>query len=247
MHLADNYMQYKRVILKFSGEVLKISDQKGVIDYKIVKKLCETISNLHKNGIEIGVVLGGGNIFRGLQATQLDKYDRVTGDYMGMLATVINCLAVKDCLDKLNIPVTLYSSLNMPDVCEKYTIREALDGLAKGKVLLLAGGTGSAFFSTDSAAALRASELHADVVLKATRVDGIYDKDPEKYPEAKKFDRISFADVINKHLNVMDATAFTLCMDNDIPILVIKVLKNDMSNIELALTHEGVGSLVCNF
>ncbi len=240
-------MRYKRVILKFSGEVLKSSEQGGPIDYQVVKQLSSVLFNLHQNGLEIGVVLGGGNIFRGLKASKYEKYDRVYGDHMGMLATVINCLALKNCLDSLNIQSRLYSSLMMPDVCEHYTVRSALHDISDKKIVLLAGGTGKAFFSTDSAAALHANELRADIVLKATKVDGVYNKDPEKYDDAKKFDKISFADVLTNQLNVMDSTAFALCMDNNIPILVVKASGDNMLNIELALQGQPIGTLVGKF
>lgn len=239
-------MQYRRVILKFSGEIFKPISGADSIDYKIVEKLGNIIADLQREKFEIGIVLGGGNIFRGLSASQTIGYDRVNGDYMGMLATVINCLALKDYLDKLDVKSKIYSSLLMSDICEKFTVRSALKDIAKGRVLLLAGGTGSAFFSTDSAAALRANELQADVVIKATKVDGIYDKDPQKYHDAKKFDRISFADVLKYRLNVMDSTAFSLCMDNNIPILVIKVSDN-MGNIKKVLYDQNMGTLVSNF
>ncbi len=240
-------MQYKRVILKFSGEILKTQTQGGPIDYQVVQELCTMLKKLHEMGHEIGVVLGGGNIFRGLRASTDESYDRVTGDNMGMLATVINCLAVKNCLDQMNMASRLYSAISMPNICEFYTVRSAMDDLSDGKILLFSGGTGSAFFSTDSAAALRANELRADVVVKATRVDGVYSSDPEKCPSAKKFDKVSFNDVLTQRLNVMDSTAFALCMDNSIPILIVKALKGDMSNIERALKGEKVGTLVGNF
>lgn len=237
-------MQYRRAILKFSGEILKTDA--GPIDYGIIQQLCAVLGDLRDSGYEIGVVLGGGNIFRGLQASKQKKYDRVHGDNMGMLATVINCLAVKNCLDQLRIPSQIYSALMMPDVCEFFTVRAALKSLSEGKVLLFSGGTGSAFFSTDSAAALRANEIQADLVIKATRVDGVYDKDPEKFPDAKKFDKISFSDVLSKRLKIMDSTAFALCMDNNIPIMVVKVSGNNMFSIKAALQGEQIGTLVGN-
>lgn len=240
-------MRYKKVILKFSGEILKTDQQNGPIDYQVVRQLCLILKKLHDEGCNVGVVLGGGNIFRGLQASKFEGYERVCGDNMGMLATVINCLAVKNCLSQFGVESQLYSALMIPDICEYYTVRSAVEAFFDGKILLLSGGTGNPFFSTDSAAALRASELQAELVLKATRVDGVYDRDPEKYPDAKKFDTISFQDVLKKHLNVMDSTAFALCMDNNIPILVTKVQMNDMSSIVRALHGERLGTLVGNF
>ena len=238
-------VKYKRVILKFSGEVLKGDGADGVFSNIMMSKLCDEIAYLHDNGIELGVVLGGGNIFRGASANTNVGYDRVRGDYIGMLATVINSMAIADILIRRGVPVEVFSSLMMPDICATYYPRSAQKSMGDGNVLLLAGGTGSAFFSTDSAAALRANELHADVVIKATKVGGVYNKDPQKFPDAIKFDLISFDEALSRHLNVMDSTAFSLCMENNIPIIVVDA-ENDMKNIWRALCGEMVGTIVCD-
>ena len=235
--------RFKRAILKFSGEVLKDRTQGEAISPSIVSNLANEIKNLHKKNYEIGIVLGGGNIFRGATANKALGYDRVTGDYMGMLATVINSMALSDQLRAMGVPVVVFSSMPMLPVCETYYPRHAEKALQDGKIVILAGGTGSAFFSTDSAAALRANELHADVVIKATKVDGVYDKDPKIYPDAHKFNKISFRDVLQKHLRVMDATAFSLCAEGNIPIIVVDA-ENDLRNIERALKGDNVGTLV---
>ncbi|MDR0679477.1 MAG: UMP kinase [Puniceicoccales bacterium] len=238
-------MLYKRVILKFSGEILRSNGGQDVIDHSTVERLCGTIKGLHGEGFELGVVLGGGNIFRGLPASVAAECDRTRGDYMGMLATVINCLAIQDGLESLNVSTQVYSALPMANVCNTFFIRDALRDINEGKVLLLAGGTGSAFFSTDSAAALRANELKADIVVKGTKVDGVYDRDPKKFSNARKFDKISFSDVLKNRLNVMDSTAFSLCMDNNIPILIVDAASN-MGNVKRALLGETLGTLVSN-
>ncbi|MDR2436057.1 MAG: UMP kinase [Puniceicoccales bacterium] len=238
-------MMHRRVILKFSGEILRSTGCPNAIDCATIEKLCNTLKKLQSHGLEIGLVLGGGNIFRGLSASVTTGCSRTRGDYMGMLATAINCLAVQDGIEKLGLASRVYSAISMPDVCDTFTIRDALRDIGEGKILLLAGGTGSAFFSTDSAAALRASELQADIVVKATKVDGIYDRDPKRFPGAKKFDVISFADALKNRFNVMDSTAFSLCMDNNIPILILDAASN-MDNIERALLGEKLGTLVSN-
>ncbi|MDR2720823.1 MAG: UMP kinase [Puniceicoccales bacterium] len=245
LSLTHRFMLYKRVILKFSGEILKSTSCSDIIDYATIEKLCDILKNLHSCGLEMGLVLGGGNIFRGLSTSASTGCSRTRGDYMGMLATAINCLAVQDGLEKLNLASCIYSAIPMPDICDTFTIRNALRDISEGKILLLAGGTGRAFFSTDSAAALCASELQADIVVKATKVDGVYDRDPKKFPDAKKFDVISFADVLKNRFHVMDSTAFSLCMDNDIPILILDATSN-MDSIERALLGEKLGTLVSN-
>jgi uridylate kinase len=239
-------MSYKRVIIKFSGEILKSADELCTIDHSTVKKLCDVLNNLHDTGIEIGVVLGGGNIFRGLPASVALGYDRVHGDHMGMLATLINCLAVQDRLEKLSLEAKIYSAFAVPNICDTFSVRDALKDISDGNILLLAGGTGNAFFSTDSAAALRASELKADIIIKATKVDGVYDRDPKRFKDAKKFEKISFLDALERRLDVMDSTAFTLCMDNNIPVLVLDAI-SDMGNIKRALFGDKLGTLIGNF
>ncbi|MDR2776913.1 MAG: UMP kinase [Puniceicoccales bacterium] len=237
---------YRRVIIKFSGEVLKDKANKSVINFTTVYALCEELKILHGTGLEIGVVMGGGNIFRGMSKNEKKDYDRLTGDYIGMLATIINSMAIADFLRKLEVAVEVFSALPMLNICETYYPRYAQKAMGDGKIVLLAGGTGSAFFSTDSAAALRASELHADVIIKATKVDGVYDKDPKHHRDAAKFDKISFQEVLLRHLQVMDSTAFSLCMDNNIPILIVDAQK-DLKNIRRAVQGEIVGTTISNF
>jgi uridylate kinase len=238
--------KYKRVILKFSGEVLKDKTNESVIDSNIVRSLCEELKVLHEMELEIGVVIGGGNIFRGTFGNKKLGCDRITGDYMGMLATIINSMAIADFLKRLEVATEIFSALPMLNICETYYPRHAQKAMDDGKIVLLAGGTGSVFFSTDSAAALRASELHADVIVKATKVDGVYDKDPNVHRDAVKFDKISFQEVLLRHLQVMDSTAFSLCMDNNIPILIVNAQK-DLKNIARALLEEIVGTTISNF
>jgi uridylate kinase len=237
---------YKRVILKFSGEILKDKTNDSVINSDTIRALCEELKILQEMGLEIGVVMGGGNIFRGMFENEKWGYNRLTGDYMGMLATIINSMAIADFLRKLEVAVEVFSALPMLNVCETYYPRYAQKAMGDGKIVLLAGGTGSAFFSTDSAAALRANELYADVIIKATKVDGVYDKDPKHHRDAVKFDKISFQEVLLRHLRVMDSTAFSLCMDNNIPILIVDA-QNDLKNIGRAVRGEMVGTTISNF
>ncbi|MCD8528831.1 MAG: UMP kinase [Chitinophagales bacterium] len=214
-------MKLKRVLLKLSGESLMGEKQFG-IDPERVKQYAQDIKAALDLGIEIAIVIGGGNIFRGLQAHD-SGIDRVSGDYMGMLATVINGVALQNGLEKEGIFTRLVSAIEMKEIAEPYIRRRATRHLEKGRIVIFVAGTGSPYFTTDSAAALRASEIDADAVLKGTRVDGIYTADPEKDPNATKFETISFQDVLNKKLNVMDTTAFTLCQENNVPILVFNM------------------------
>ncbi|WDE96653.1 UMP kinase [Lentisphaera profundi] len=219
---------YKRIILKLSGEVLRSDD--NCISPAIVQEMSEAIKSVVDMGVEVALVIGGGNIFRGLSASRKGM-DRTTGDYMGMMATCINALALQDGLESLGIPTRVQSAIAMQQICEPYIRRKAVRHLEKGRVVIFAAGTGSPFFSTDTTAALRANEINAEVVLKATKVDGIYDKDPAKHDDAVKYNEISYTDCLTKQLEVMDSTAFTLCMDNQLPIIVFDfhqegVLKN---------------------
>ncbi|MDR2779244.1 MAG: UMP kinase [Puniceicoccales bacterium] len=238
--------EYRRVILKFSGEILRGKASESVINSDTIHALCEELKAIHETGIEIGVVMGGGNIFRGISENEKQGYERITGDCMGMLATIVNAIAIADFLRKLEVTTEVFSALPMLNICETYYPRRAQKAMNDGKVVLLAGGTGSAFFSTDTAAALRANELHADVIVKATKVDGVYDKDPKVYRNAVKFDKISFQEILLKRLRVMDSTAFSLCMDNNIPILIVDAQK-DLKNIRRALFEEMIGTMVSNF
>ena len=208
---------YKRIILKLSGEVLRADD--NCISPAIVQKMSESIKEVVDMGVEVALVIGGGNIFRGLSASRKGM-DRTTGDYMGMMATCINALALQDGLEGLGVPTRVQSAIAMQQICEPYTRRKAVRHLEKGRVVIFAAGTGSPYFSTDTTAALRANEIDAEIVLKATKVDGIYDKDPAKFDDAVKYQEISYIEALNKQLQVMDSTAFSLCMDNELPIVV---------------------------
>lgn len=235
-------MKLKRVLLKLSGESLMGAKQFG-IDPERVKQYAQDIKEALDLGIEIAIVIGGGNIFRGLQA-QDSGIDRVSGDYMGMLATVINGVALQNGLEKEGIYTRLVSAIEMKEIAEPYIRRRATRHLEKGRIVIFVAGTGSPYFTTDSAAALRASEIDADAVLKGTRVDGIYTADPEKDPSATKFETITFQDVLNKKLNVMDTTAFTLCQENNVPILVFNM--DERGNLKKLLSGENIGTIVTN-
>ena len=196
---------------------------------------------MHELGVQIGLVIGGGNIFRGLPGAQRGV-DRTTGDYMGMLATVINGLALMDCLEKMGVNVRVQSAIPMNEIAEPFILRRAIRHLEKGRVVIFVAGTGNPYFSTDTTAALRASEMHADIIMKATKVDGIYDQDPKKHPDAVKYDQITFIDALRQRLNVMDSTAFSLCLDNNVPILVFNLAEPHI--IKRAVLGEKVGTLV---
>ncbi len=233
-------MKYKRVLLKLSGESL-MGDNKFGIDPKMLKHYAEQIKAIRDLGTEIAIVIGGGNIFRGLQAAD-SGIERVQGDYMGMLATVINAMALQSSLESTGVYTRLISAIEMRQIAEPYIRRRAIRHLEKGRVVIFSAGTGSPYFTTDSAAALRANEIEADVILKGTRVDGIYTADPEKDPTAKKFDNISFSRVISLGLSVMDMTAFTLCQENDRPIVVFDIGEPD--NLVKIIQGESIGTLV---
>jgi uridylate kinase len=233
-------IKYKRVLLKLSGESL-MGDQKFGIDPNMLRHYAKQIKGLTDMGVEVAVVIGGGNIFRGLQAAAAG-IDRVQGDYMGMMATVINGMAIQSALEEIGVFTRLVSAVEMARIAEPYIRRRAIRHLEKGRVVIFSAGTGSPYFTTDSAAALRANEIDADVILKGTRVDGIYTADPEKDPSATKFDRISFAKVISLGLSVMDMTAFTLCKENNRPIIVFDI--NNEANLKKIILGEPIGTLV---
>lgn len=233
-------VKYKRVLLKLSGESL-MGDQKFGIDSKMLTHYAAQIKELIDAGVEVAIVIGGGNIFRGLQAVE-SGIERVQGDYMGMLATVINGMALQSALEKAGIYTRLITAIEMKQIAEPYIRRRAVRHLEKGRVVIFSAGTGSPYFTTDSAAALRANEIDADVILKGTRVDGIYTSDPEKDPSATKFDHLSFAKVISLGLSVMDMTAFTLCKENNIPIIVFDI--NRKENLSKIIQGEAIGTLV---
>lgn len=233
--------KYKRIVLKLSGEALKDVTNGEPLDPAILKNLALSLKEIHSLGVQICLVVGGGNIFRGLSGSQ-SGVDRTTGDYMGMLATVINGLALMNALEKEGVPVRVQTAIPMEKIAEPFILRRAVRHLEKGRIVILVAGTGNPYFSTDTTAALRASELGADAILKATKVDGIYDKDPAKFPDAVKFDRISYLDVLEKRLAVMDSTAFSLCMDNRIPIIVFNM--NKPGNIERVIEGQKIGTIV---
>jgi uridylate kinase len=233
-------MKYKRILLKLSGESL-MGEQSYGIDNARVLQYAEEIKAIQKLGIEVAVVVGGGNIFRGLSAEK-SGMDRAQADYMGMLATVINAMALQNALETVGVYSRLLSAINMEQICEPYVRRRAMRHLEKGRVVIFGAGTGNPYFTTDSAAALRAIEIKADVVLKGTRVDGIYTADPEKDPTATKFDTLTFEEVYNRQLNVMDMTAFTLCDENKLPIIVFDM--NKENNLMRLMQGEKIGTLV---
>jgi uridylate kinase len=235
-------MQYKRILLKLSGESLMGSKQFG-IDADMVMQYAEEIKQIVDAGVEVAVVIGGGNIFRGIQATA-NGIDRVQGDYMGMLATVINSMALQSGLEKLGVYTRLLSAIEMKEIAEPFIKRRAVRHLEKNRVVIFGAGTGNPYFTTDTAAALRATEIEADVILKGTRVDGIYDSDPEKNPSAIKYDTLTFSEALSNKLNVMDMTAFTLCQENKIPIIVFDM--NQYGNLAKVLKGEKIGTLVTN-
>ncbi len=232
--------KYKRILLKLSGEVFGGKQQYG-IDLEILNVLAEEIRSVRRLGVDIAVVVGGGNIFRGVSGAG-KGVDRATGDYMGMLATVINSLALQDALERAQVPSRVQTAIEMRSIAEPFIRRRAMRHMEKGRVVILAAGTGNPYFSTDTTAALRAAELDADVILKATKVGGVYDKDPILHPDAKKFKSITHMQVIRKRLKVMDSTAASLCMENRIPIIVLDLTKH--GNIRKAALGKEVGTLV---
>ncbi|MGK6351917.1 UMP kinase [Parapedobacter sp. DT-150] len=233
-------MKYKRILLKLSGEAL-MGDQHYGIDINRVAQYAQDIKDIHSKGLEVAIVIGGGNIYRGLSAEKAGM-DRVQADYMGMLATVINSMALQDALEKLDIKTRLLTAIKMEQICEPFIRRRAVRHLEKGRVVIFGAGTGNPYFTTDTAASLRAIEINADVVLKGTRVDGIYTADPLKDPTATRFDEITFQDVYNRGLSVMDMTAFTLCQENKLPIIVFDM--NKPGNLSRLANGEAIGTLV---
>lgn len=233
--------KYNRVLLKLSGEALAGKNSHG-IDFDTVLSICEPIKRCADLGVEIGIVVGGGNFWRGRSS---GKMDRTRADHMGMLATVINALGVADALEHLGVDVRVQTAISMQEVAEPYIRNRAVHHLEKGRVVIFGCGTGNPFFSTDTAASLRAAEIDADIILKATMVDGVYDSDPKKNSNAKKYDSISFKDVLAKDLAVMDSTAASLCNDNHIPLLVFNI--GDAENIFNAIIGKNIGTLVGDF
>ncbi|MGI8436489.1 MAG: UMP kinase [Chthoniobacterales bacterium] len=232
---------YKRVVIKLSGEALREPGSRENISPQIVRTIAECIKSVQALGVQTSVVIGGGNIWRGLSASHRGM-DRTTADYMGMLATVINGLALKSALDEIGVETRVQTAIEMQNVAEPFILGRAIRHLELGRVVIFVAGTGNPYFSTDTTAALRASELRADVILKATKVDGIYDSDPNKNPDAKRYDRITYSEALAQRLQVMDSTAFSLCMDNKIPIIVFDM--NNPANFTDVVRGRKVGTIV---
>ena len=233
-------MKYKRILLKLSGEALMGNKQFG-IDNNRLMQYANDIKEISDLNVEIGIVIGGGNIFRGVQAEK-GGMDRTQGDYMGMLATMINSMALQSALESIGLYTRLQSAIEMKQIAEPYIKRKAVRHLEKGRIVIFGAGTGNPFFTTDSAASLRAVEIDCDVILKGTRVDGVYDADPEKYPYANKYDTLTFDDAYEKQLKIMDMTAFTLCKENQIPVVVFDM--NNSGNLKKVILGDNVGTLV---
>jgi uridylate kinase len=232
--------KYKRVLLKLSGEALGGASGSG-INIDTITQIAKDVGDAYKTGVQIGIVIGGGNIFRGVAASAKGM-DRASSDYMGMLATCINSLALQDALEKENIPTRVQTAIEMAEIAEPYIRRRAIRHLEKNRVVIFGAGTGNPYFTTDTAAALRAMEINADILMKATKVDGIYDKDPVAHKDAKRFDKISYIEVLNRDLKVMDLTAVSLCMDNKLPILSFDL--GVKGNVLRAIKGETIGTLV---
>ncbi len=231
--------KYKRILLKLSGEILK--GKKEDIGFDKIDSIAEQIKEIHEIGVEIGIVVGGGNIYRGINFSK-SGIDRVTGDYIGMLATVINSLALQNFLEKKGLYTRVLTSIEMREIAEPFIRRRALRHLEKGRVVIFAAGTGNPYFTTDTAAALKAVEIEAEVILKATKVDGVYDKDPLMFSEAKKIQSIPFMQVIKKELKIMDTTAISMCMENKLPIIVFNIFKR--GNLKKIVLGEEIGSFI---
>ena len=232
--------KYRRILLKLSGEALGGARGAGICP-EVIQRMAEQIKEVRALGVEVVIVVGGGNIFRGMSGSE-QGIERATGDYMGMLATVINALALQDALEKIGVATRVQSAITMTQIAEPFIRRRAVRHLQKGRIVIFAAGTGNPYFSTDTAAALRANEIGADVILKATKVDGVYDSDPKKNPKAKRFKQINYLDALSRRLQVMDSTAFSLCMDNHMPIVVFNL--NRPHAIKLAVLGAGTGTLV---
>jgi uridylate kinase len=230
---------YRRIILKLSGEVLKGTDD--VIDPSVANRIANEVAEIHHLGVKVAVVIGGGNIWRGITSANKGM-DRSTADYMGMLATIINGLALQQALEKVGVDTRVQTAIEVKNVAEPFIRRRAIRHLDKGRVVIFVAGTGNPFFSTDTAAALRASEMGAEILLKATKVDGIYDSDPRKNPNAKRYTQVSYGEALEKRLQVMDSTAFALCMDNHVPIVVFDMFKE--GNLKSVVLGGKIGTLV---
>lgn len=234
-------MKYKRILIKLSGESLQGSGKHTNIDPAMLEQYTEEIKQVKEQGVEVAIVIGGGNIFRGGQADTLG-IDRVQGDYMGMLATLINGMALQSALERHGLYTRLMAGIKMEQVCEPFIRRRAIRHLEKGRIVIFGAGIGNPYFTTDSTASLRAIEVQADVVLKGTRVDGVYSKDPEKFPDAVRYEKLSFQEAYSKNLNIMDMTAFTLCMENNLPIIVFDI--NKKGNLLKIAKGKKTGTLI---
>jgi len=237
---GEGVSKYKRVLLKLSGEALLGTKSYG-IDSRVIEGVANTVKEVIDSGVELAIVVGGGNIFRGISASE-NGMDRATADNIGMLATVMNALAIQESLEKIGVITRVQTAISMQEVAEPYIRRRAIRHLEKGRVVIFAAGIGNPYFTTDTTAALRALEVSAQVILKATKVDGVYDSDPNKNPEAKKYDFLTYIEVLQMGLKIMDATAISLCMSNNIPIIIFNI--NDPQNIKRVILGDNVGTLV---
>lgn len=237
---ASGSLRYDRILLKLSGEALCGEDRYG-INTDVLHSIAEEVKEVHSLGVQVALVIGGGNIFRGLKGSS-HGMDRATADYMGMLATVMNAIALQDALEKLGTPTRVQTALEIRQVAEPYIRRRAMRHLEKNRIVIFGAGTGNPYFSTDTAAALRAAEIHAQVICKATKVDGVYDKDPMKHTDAVMFERLTYLDAIQRRLGVMDTTAITLCMENHLPIRVFNLMRH--GNIRRVVQGENIGTIV---
>ncbi len=241
MSAASSTPKYKRILIKLSGETLQNRESGLAIDHDSTVAVAKRIQGLVEMGVEVAIVVGGGNLFRGLSGAERG-IDQSCGDHMGMLATIMNALALQNAMEQIGLETRVQTAISMPQVAEPFILRKALRHLEKGRVVIFGGGTGNPFFSTDTAAALRASEIGADALVKATKVDGVYSADPMKDPSATRFDSLTYSDALSRSLKVMDAAAFSLCMENSIPIIVLNFF--DTESIEGVIRGERVGTLV---
>ena len=235
-------LKYKRILLKLSGEALA-GNQKFGISSEVLDNFARQLKEVHDLGVELAIVIGGGNIFRGI-AGQEQGFDRATGDTLGILATIMNAIALQNSIEKMGVPTRVLTAVQMPEIAEPYIRRRAIRHLEKGRIIILAGGTGNPYFTTDSGGALRALEIGADILAKGTKVNGVYDKDPQKFADAVKYDNISFDETLTKNLKVMDAAALSLCRENDLPVIVFNILED--GNVKRMVNGEEIGTIVKN-
>ena len=235
-------LKYKRILLKLSGEALA-GNQKFGISSDVLDNFARQLKEVHDLGVELAIVIGGGNIFRGI-AGQEQGFDRATGDTLGILATIMNAIALQNSIEKMGVPTRVLTAVQMPEIAEPYITRRAIRHLEKGRIIILAGGTGNPYFTTDSGGALRALEIGADILAKGTKVNGVYDKDPQKFADAVKYDNISFDETLTKNLKVMDAAALSLCRENDLPVIVFNILED--GNVKRMVNGEEIGTIVKN-